>query len=173
MKKRVAFLSLWVLVISTLAVAADLSGTWILDKSKSDPIRMGGRRGGDPGAAPPADISITLEIKQTTGEVVIKRLVTGGGNERPPVEQKFTLDGKENKNPAGMGRGEFTAKAKWESGKLAVDGKQMMQTPNGDMEMILKDEYAVSDDGKILTYTSTRTGRQGEPRTTKQVFNKQ
>jgi hypothetical protein len=172
MRKRLALLSLWALVMSALAMAADLSGTWILDKSKSDPIAMGGRRGGDPGAAP-ADVSITLEIKQSPDEVIINRIMTGGGNERPPLALKFALDGKESKNPSGRGRGEFTAKAKWAGGKLTVDGKQTMPTPNGDVEINLKDEYSVSDDGKFLTYTSTRTGRQGEPRTTKQVYTKQ
>jgi hypothetical protein len=169
MKRRIAVLGLLVLGIALLAVAAaDMSGTWVLDKAKSDPIRMG-RPGGDAGGPPP-DINITLVIKQSASDVAISRTMSMGGNDRT-TDQKFTLDGKESVNPSGGRGGELKAKAKLSDGKLVIEGTQKMSTPNGDVELAVKDEYAVSDDGTVLTLTSTRTTPQGD-RTSKQVYNK-
>ncbi len=168
MKRRIALLGLLALGIALVAVAAsDMSGTWVLDKAKSDPIRMG--RGGDAGGPPP-DVNITLVIKQTADQVAISRTMSMGGNDRT-TDQKFTLDGKESKNPAGGRGGEFIAKAKLSDDKLAIEGTQKMSTPNGDFEIGVKDEYTLSTDGKVLTITSTRSTPQGD-RTSKQVFNK-
>ena len=168
MKQRVAWLSLLALGIALVALAAsDMSGTWLLDKTKSDPIRMG--RGGDAGGPPP-DINITLVINQTAGDISISRTMSMRGNDRTS-EQKFTLDGKESTNPSSMGRGEFKGKAKIDGANLVIEGTQKINTPNGEFEIGVKDEYALSPDGKVLTLTTTRSTPQGD-RTSKQVFNK-
>ncbi len=168
MKQRVALLSLLALSIALVAVAAsDLSGTWILDKAKSDPIRMG--RGGDAGGPPP-DFNVTLIINQTANDVSISRTMSGPRGDRTS-EQKFSLDGKESTNPSAMGRGEFKGKAKFEGANLIIEGTQKVNTPNGEFDIGVRDEYALSSDGKVLTLTTTRSTPQGD-RTSKQVFNK-
>ncbi len=168
MKQRMALLSLLALSIALVAAAAsNMSGTWILDKAKSDPIRMGRR--GDAGGPPP-DFNITLVINQTANDISISRTMSGRGNDRTS-EQKFTLDGKESTNPSSMGRGEFKGKAKFEGTNLVIEGTQKIETPNGEFDIGIRDEYALSGDGTVLTLTTTRSTPQGD-RTSKQVFNK-
>ena len=167
--KRASVRVLLVLGLSSICLAAaDFGGTWVFDKAKSDPIRMG--RGGDAGGPPP-DIEITLTIKQSENELQITRNMTMGSNPPRTADQKFTLDGTENKNPAPMGRGEMVSKSKWNNDVLVIEGSRKVSTPNGDFDIKSKDEYALSEGGKVLTITSTTSSQQGE-RTAKQVFNK-
>lgn len=182
MKRFVLILAAVALCLVLVALAADsktdLSGTWVLDKQKSDPIRFGGRGGaggpggpGGGGGGQPADIDITLVVKQTDNELAVTRKINFNGQERS-IDQKFTLDGSQNTNPAAMGRGEFKSKTKLKKDKLVIEGTQQITTPNGDMEIGSIEEYSLSEDGKILTIKATRSTPQGE-RTSKQVFNKQ
>ncbi len=160
--KRVSFVVFAVTIgLLALAVAAtDFSGTYVRDNSKSDPMMGGGRRGE---GGPPPVVEVTLTIKQAanTFDVTTKR------GDRT-TEAKYTLDGKENKNT--MGRGELVTKSSWDGDKLVVQGSQKFTTPNGEMEMQLKEVYSL--EGNVLTVTSTRNTPQGE-RTSKQVYNKQ
>jgi hypothetical protein len=149
-----------ILVLGLFALAmaaADFTGTWVLDRSKSDP--MGGRGG----QAPPGDVTITLVITQSANDLQITRKMSMGGEERSS-EQKFTLDGKESTTTAMMGRGELVAKTSWNGDVLTIEGIQ--KTQRGEMPM--KQEYSLSEGGKTLTITSTMRDR-----TMKQVYNKQ
>ncbi len=176
MKQRFAFAVLLILGLCIVALAAtDFSGTWALDRSRSDQPQFG--RGG--GGGQRAEMSVTLVIKQTANDLLITRKVSRGGQEMPPSEQKFTLDGKENKNTmqfGGRGGGEgrtseMTTKSKWNGAVLVIEGNRKMSTPNGDFDIGIKDEYALSDGGKTLTITSTMSRPDGD-RTTKQVYTK-
>ena len=158
----------------TAVASPNLTGTWVLDKAKSDPIRMGGpggpggggegRRGGD--------LNLTLVIRQSGNDLHMIRKMSMGTNERPPVEQKYTLDGKETTNPSGGRGGVLTAKANWNKDTLVIQGTQKLSTPNGDFDIDIKTEYTLSADGKTLTIVSTRSTPQGDT-TTKQIYNKQ
>lgn len=168
MMKRNLSLVLLVFGIGLLALAVaapNFSGTWVRDKAKSDPPGMG-RPGGGGGGGQAPDVEITLTIKQdaNTFEVATQR------GDRPPMEAKYTLDGKENSNTTG--RGSTVSKSKWSGDKLTIEGVRKFSGPNGEMEMPFKEEYSLSADGKALTVTSTTTPPQGEPRTSKQVYNK-
>ena len=174
MKRQIAILSAIVICLGLVAFAADgktdFSGTWALDKAKSDPIRMGrGGPGGGGGQAPTIDI--TLVITQTDNQLNVTRKVNFNGQDRS-TEQKFSLDGSENTNPAMMGRGELKSKSKWKKDKLVTEGTQQVTTPNGDFEIGVIEELSLSEDGKVLTIKTTRSTPQGE-NTSKQVFNKQ
>jgi hypothetical protein len=159
MKQVIFRTPILVLGLFALAMAAaDFSGTWVFDRTKSDPMM-----GGPGGQAPPGDMSITLVITQTASELQLTRKMSMGGEERSS-EQKFTLDGKESTTTAMMGRGELVAKASWNGDVLIIEGTQ--KTQRG--EMPVKYEYALSDGGKTLTVTSTM-----RERTMKQVYNKQ
>lgn len=180
MKRFVLILAAAALCLGLVALAADsntdFSGTWVLDKQKSDPVRLGRGGPGGPGGpggggGQPADIDITLVVKQTDNELSVTRKVNFNGQDRS-IDQKFTLDGSQNTNPAAMGRGELKSKTKLKKDKLVIEGTQQVTTPNGDMEIGSVEEYSLSEDGKILTIKSTRSTPQGE-RTSKQVFNKQ
>jgi hypothetical protein len=170
--RKILIAGVLVLGLASLAVAADLTGTWALDKSKSDPIGTGMRGpGGGGGGGTPPEIELSLVIKQSGSELVVGRKMTFNGEARDS-ENKYALDGKESVNPGMMGRGEVKSKARWDGDKLVIESNQVFQTPNGDTrEMKSRDEYALSADGAVLTLTTTRTTPQGE-RTSKQVFNK-
>jgi hypothetical protein len=152
MKRTLILSSLVVLALVAVAVAAtDLSGTWVLDKAKSD-VPMG--RGGQPGQ--PQDI--TLVIKQAGNDLAI---TTKRGEQS--MDAKYTLDGKESKNPAGRG-GEAVSKATAAGDTIVIETTADM----GRGPMTTKAVYALSEGGKVLTVTTTRNDRDS-----KQVFAKQ
>jgi hypothetical protein len=135
---------------------ADLSGTWTLDESKSDPApagRGGGRGGG---------VASKLVIKQTAGELTIESTNAMGTN-----TAVYKLDGSESVNKMAMG--ESKAKASWDAGNLVIAGSQQLQTPNGTFDITTKDIYSVQ--GGVLTVTTTRTTGRGDI-TRKLVYNK-
>jgi hypothetical protein len=167
MKKSTMIAALCVVSIGVAVwalAAPDFSGTWVLDASKSDQMSMGRQGGGSPP-------NITLTLKQSGNELAITRTMEMGGNQRTS-EQKFTLDGKENTNSGMMGRGEMVSKSRWDGDTLVIEGTQKMSSSRGEMEIATKEAFSLSEDGKVLTITTTRTTPQGE-RTTKQVYNKQ
>ena len=183
MKQRIALAVFLLLGLCAIALAAtDFSGTWVLDRARSDQPQMGrqgGGGGGGQGGGPRAEMTVTLVIKQTGNDLSITRKTTMGGQERPATEQKHTLDGKENKNTiqfggrgGGEGRtGEAITKSKWNGATLVIEGNQKMSTPNGDFDIGIKNEYALSEGGKTLTITTTRSQPDGD-RTSKQVYSK-
>jgi hypothetical protein len=171
--------------------APNLSGTWVLDKDKSDSMRPGGPGAGGPGApagvgagtpgaapggpgGPPRDV--TLVIKQSENELAVTQKTVRDGQDAV-TDQKFSLDGKENSNPMPAGRGGqsvLKSKAKWDKEALVIEGSSTVSTPDGEREIKQKLEYSLSADGHVLTLQRTRSGRQGQGDfTVKQVFNKQ
>ena len=168
MTRRTGIAGLWTiaLVMTALAAAPNFSGTWVLDREKSD---LGGRRGGG-GPQGPADV--TLIVKQTDTELTITRKMNMGGEERTS-EAKYTLDGKENSNPGfGRGGGDVVSKTKWEKDKLVTTGKRKVNFQGNEFEVETQEVRSLSADGKTMTVETTTTTPQGD-RTGKQVYNKQ
>lgn len=179
MKKAIWAVALMALGTGTWAFGLDervnLSGTWILDKEKSDPVGMRGfgprGRGREGGGPAPANIDLTVVIEQGENELKVVRKIKLDERERS-VEQRFTFDGQETVNPAAMGRGEMKSKTNWKKDKLLIEGFQTVSTPNGDFELGVKEEFSLSPDAQVLTIRTTRASARGE-NTSKQVFNKQ
>jgi hypothetical protein len=154
------------LVMTALAAAPNFSGTWVLDKEKSDPF-FGGRGGG----AQPGPTDVTLVIKQTDNELLLTRKMNIGGEERTS-ESKYTLDGKENTNPGfGRGGGEVVSKTKWDKDKLVTEGKRKVSFQGNEFEIATREVRSLSADGKTMTVETTSTTPQGD-RTSKQIYNK-
>jgi hypothetical protein len=165
--KRAAVVVIGLLTLGLVGVAQEkpnLSGTWVLDKEKSDPpgMGMGGRGGFNP--------DITLIIEHQEPVLKIKRIVKTERGEQVQ-ELTYTTDGKENVNP-GMRGGEFRSKTKWEKGKLVTKGTQTIQSPMGTMDLEVTETRRLSEDGKTLIIETTTVTPQGEW-TRKQVFVKQ
>jgi hypothetical protein len=186
MKQRTATAVVLLLGLCAIALAAtDFSGTWVLDPARSDQPQMGRQGGGGTGGGSRqgggqrGERTVTLVIKQSGNDLAITQKTTVGGQERPATEQKFTLDGKENKNTIQFpGRGgsegrtsEMVTKSKWNGATLVIDGSQKMSTPNGDFDIGIKNEYALSEGGKTLTITRTQSRPDGDS-TFKQVYTK-
>jgi hypothetical protein len=120
----------------------DFSGTWNLDKEKSEMGSGPGR--GQRMAAP----SMTIDHKDP--ELIIKRKLEFQGEERTQ-ELKYTTDGKPNTNQGFRGR-TINSKTYWEGSKLVTEATR--ETPQGTVET--KEIYSLSDDGKTLTIETSR-----------------
>ena len=159
MKKSCLLFAIVLGVAAVALAAADMSGTWVLDPAKSDPM-MGGRGGarGGGGGAPAGSMEIV--VKQTAADLTVTR--SFGGNS---METKYVTDGAD--HTATSQRGDLKYKAAWGSDGLTVTGTRTTQ--RGDMPM--KEVYSISADGKVLTIASTRRGPDGD-QVNKQVYNK-
>ena len=164
--------------LPALATAAqtDFSGTWLLDKSRSDIQQLGRGRAGGAGNARRADVNLSradqkLIVTQTDAEMTVERLVLMGAQERG-LRQIFRLDGTQTTNQA-AGRGEIKSKAMWKGNLLVIDGTQTMNNQRVQTEVGLKEEWSLSDDGKVLTIKTTRSTARGRARTTTQVYTRQ
>ncbi len=155
MKK--AFLLLVIgLCLVGVALAADFSGTWVLNAEKSDQGRGGGgggRAGGGGGG------------RGMGGEMVITQTATEFSITRGQNETKYVLDGAE--HTLTTQRGETKYKAVLSGDTLALTGTQSF----GGNEMPLNTKYTLSADGKELTVT-TVMNMGGQETTRKQVYDK-
>ena len=160
-------------VIPAAEKAANLSGVWILDPAHNDfrhtskdlpkvqsVIGIGGgtteSRNADDNNAfllelPEARIqNLTLQIRQTDGEVQTMRQFTIDGEERS-VAQKFLLDGSQCINVSSNGQGEFVSRSRWNDNKLINSGAQTTIIGDRSAEMSVEEEYSISKDGTKLT----------------------
>jgi len=177
MRKLVGALTLASALIFALAVHAaapvSFSGTWTLDKSKSQGLnpRMQG-----------AD-SVSWQINQTDKEITIEEKITGGqmtggpggGGGRGMMggggPRTYNLDGSEVTGETG--RGKFARKASWSGdGKaLELTSKTTFQGGEGEMTLTSSDKLQLSADGKSLTVTRHSESPRG-PQDSTLVFNK-
>jgi hypothetical protein len=136
--------------VAVAVAAPDFSGTWVLDRAKSDVSQGGGK---------PSQVQdVTMIIKQSGNGLVITTKLQEG-----LWDAEYSLDGKETKNRSARGR-ESVSKANLQGNNLVIE--TTMDIDSG--PATTKAVYSLSDGGKVLTVTSTR----GE-NTSKQVFNKQ
>jgi hypothetical protein len=141
----------------------DFSGTWVLDREKSDPPGMGPGGGQGPGASLTGDITIT--ITQTANELKIQRELPSGR-----MTSTYALDGTESKNTGPRG-GETRSKSHWDGDKLLTEGQQTMNGPDGQVTIDFKEVRRLDNDGKNMVVDSTRTSPRGT-QTRKTVFNR-
>jgi hypothetical protein len=131
----------------------NFSGTWKLNGSKSDYGPM------------PAPEKYISKIKHEDPKLEISSDVSGQQGEYT-AETKYTTDGKECANTIRN----FSMKStlKWDGDALTFDSKADF---NGN-EILFKDKWSVSTDGKTLTIDRHITAPQGDL-DQKQVFDKQ
>ncbi|MDP2321255.1 MAG: hypothetical protein Q8O42_18175 [Acidobacteriota bacterium] len=125
-----------------VAQAPDLSGTWVLDKAKSQVVATAGFTGLISAGAP-----ATLHITQpANGSVVVESQV----NEQ---HVRIYKPGGQTSTPAGQG-GAVTMTTRWDGRTLVSEGA--MKAPNGDTTTV-KEVMSLSADGKVLTVQITTT----------------
>ena len=155
MRTRLLALASSIFLVAGAAIFAqggkpDLSGTWNLDKEKSE---MGGGPGGGQRMVSP---SMTIEHKDP--QLTIKRKFEFQGEERTR-ELKYTTDGKPNTNEGFRGRS-MKSKTFWEGDKLVIETTR--ETQQGNLET--KEVYSLSNDGKTLTIEMSRKDAGGSSR---------
>ena len=141
---------------------ADFSGNWKLNVEKSDPMG-GGPGGGGGGGGGGGMASAITTITQAAGKLTIEVKV----GDQPPRVSNYNLDGSESVNTTQ--RGESKSKVSWDGANLVITTESAF---NGNT-FTTKSVRSLSADGKTMTVTTTRPGRDGGETTTKQVYDKQ
>jgi hypothetical protein len=159
----------------------NFSGSWTLDREKSDLGNFGGeaqrpseRKGGNPserggsrmGGPGMGRTPMSLVIEHEEPRIVIKRKMIVEGEERVQ-ELNYTTDGKSNTNEGFRGM-QVESKTHWEKDRLVT--KSSMETPRGPME--ITEVRSLSDNGATLTVEVTTKGGPREG-TRKLVYKKE
>lgn len=146
MKRSLVFLSMFsVLMVgfwSVGAAATDFSGTWMLDKAKSEGLQ--GRS---------ANLDQTWVVTQDAKTFNVEATFSGGDQTPPPQKRSYNLDGTETTvDVTGQMPGKATMKAKWQG-----DGKILelsrVQTGNfqgNDVKITTTEHWELADGGKTL-----------------------
>ena len=159
---KALLLSLCLLACAAAAAAADdkkkarpdFSGTWELDRSKSDFGLFRDR--------PISKADSTLVITHRDPELKIARTLRLNGQQETK-EFTYYTDERGETNPAAVGAGEIKSKTKWDGDKVAARAKMTWPGQNGaaGYEMDLTQKWQVSSDGRTLTNTTLITNRTG------------
>jgi hypothetical protein len=144
------------LMVSSLSFgqgAANFSGSWAYNESKSTVGEGGGRM-----------ISRTLVIAQDASALSLERAFTGQDGTERKMSEKYTLDGKESVNP--VFNTQKKSKAVWSADKKALTVSSVMVFEmNGESNEIKTVEvYKLS--GTEMTIDSQSTSSMGERKST-------
>jgi hypothetical protein len=127
----------------------DLSGTWTLDKSKSDFGPFQNR--------PIAKADATLVVAHHDPELRLTRTLSLEGQQQSK-EFAYYTDERGETNPAAIGGGEVKSKTKWDGDKVVAHASIKRDGPRGSYEIDTTERWQVSGDGKTLTQTTTISG---------------
>jgi hypothetical protein len=132
----------------------DFSGTWELDRSKSDFGLFRDR--------PLSKADATLVIAHRDPELKITRTLKL--NDQQEVKEfSYYTDERGETNPATIGAGEVKSKTKWDGDKVAAHAKMSWPGQGGGAgyELDVMQKWQVSSDGKTLTNTTVITNQMG------------
>ncbi len=142
----------------------DLSGTWVLDKSKSD--------FGPFDSSPVTKADVTLVISHREPEFRVTRRTSLNGRTETQ-ELAYYTDERGEKNPSVFGKVGLESKTKWEGSRLVARSVVMRKSPSGDPVRIESIErWQFSSDGRTLTQSITIEAPFGT-QSIKQVYNRQ
>ena len=132
----------------------DFSGTWQLDRSKSD--------FGEWSDKPLAKADSTLVVEHRDPELKVRRTLSLNGQEEVKDFAYYT-DERGETNQATLGVGEVKSKTKWDGDKVVSEAQIKRRGQSGPYELNVTQKWQVSSDGKTLTNTtniSNETGAQ-------------
>ena len=146
MKKSLVLLSLFsVLMVgfwSVGAAATDFSGTWSLDKAKSEGLQ-----------GQTASIDQTWVVTQDAKTFTVETSFSGGEQPRPPQKRSYNLDGSEiTTDVTGRMTGKATTTAKWQGdGKiLELNEVRKVNIQGNDVTITTTEHWELADGGKTL-----------------------
>lgn len=156
MKHIIATAGAAALVITLCMIAvsakADFSGTWILDKTKSEGL--------------PPGMDQTMTVVQTGDKLSLEtKLVTEQGEQ--VIADSYMLDGKEAeftpKTPGGQsGKGKRTAKWTADGNGIEVNENSTFDGPEGAVTIQMTRLWTLSADGKTLQIDLAAEGPNGK-----------
>ena len=144
----------------------DLSGTWVLDRSKSN---YGDARG--------RNISkddVTLVITHRDPELRFTKTVVNEGRQETK-EYVYYTDGRGETNPMYYGSGEVDSKTRWDGDRLetlATLARVGRANQGAGYYLAMEAKWRLSDDGRTLTHTnySVNPGEEGGSQETRLVY---
>ncbi len=150
--------TLWASLSVWAADKPSFTGTWEMNKAKSDFGQM-----------PPQMVpdKLTQKIAQKAEAELRVESTTVGERGTASTDMKYKLDGSESSNKNQMG--EVKSVAKWDGSAIAISSKREVQG----MSISLSEKWEVSADGKTMTVNRTMTGTPMGDVVTKTVFDKQ
>jgi hypothetical protein len=171
MKRLMMLVSALSLAVGTALACAqgktNFSGTWLLDKSRSDLSALSGM-GEDAEKAQNATVTMVV-VHQEPNLKVTRTLKTDEGEKTQT--QTYHTDGTETTN-AGPRGGPIVSKASWEGNNLVIVSTRTMTILWKDVSVQGKTIWSLSPDGKTLLVDSHVHSPRGEQRF-KGVFDKQ
>lgn len=147
-----SMLLLMIFAMANAASKANFSGTWVMDKSKSEGL--------------PPEMEQTMVVTQE-GEKLSLETTLITGDQRQTVKDSYTLNGvAESFTPrlggGATGKGNRTAKWSADGNGIEVNEDAKIETPDGEVSTIMKRKWALSADGKTLTIELQFNGPNGE-----------
>jgi hypothetical protein len=146
MKRSVVFLSLFCLLMvgfwSVSAAPANFSGTWSLDKSKSEGLQ--GRM---------ANVDQTWVVTQDAKTFTIEKSFSGGEQPIPSQKSAYNLDGSETSmDMTGRMPGKAALKAKWQGDGTILELNSVLKTnvQGNDVTITTTEHWELADGGKTL-----------------------
>jgi len=135
--------------------AANFSGSWAFNESKSNLGEGGGRM-----------VSQTLVIVQDAATFSLERAFTGQDGTERKMSEKYTLDGKESVNPVFNTTKKSTAIWSADKKSLTVSSIMVFEMNGENNEIKMIEVYKLSDSEKTLTIDSQATSSMGERKAT-------
>ena len=140
------------LCITAAAAKVDFSGTWTLDKSKSEGL--------------PPGMDQIMTVVQTGDKLSLETKLTTEQGEQV-VPDSYILDGKEvdftPKTPGGQsGKGKRIAKWGADGNSIEVSENSTFDTPEGAINLQATRKWMLSTDGKTLQIDMTIDGPNGK-----------
>jgi hypothetical protein len=146
MKRSLVLLSLFsVLMVGFWSVGAagtDFSGTWVLDKAKSEGLQ-----------GQMANIDQTWVVTQDAKSFTVETSFSGGEQPRPPQKRSYNLDGSETTmDVTGRMPGKATMTAKWQGDGKILELNQVTKAnvQGNDITITTTEHWELSDGGKTL-----------------------
>lgn len=156
MSSRIMSLSLAAYFVLALGIGAgaltqkpDFTGTWVLDKSKSEGI--------------PPGLEQTVKVVQSGDKIDVETKSVSDQGEQT-INSSYTLDGKEAEvtlpgpMPGSTAKGKQTAKWSADGNVFESEDVGTFDTPYGPATIKTKRTWRLSADGKTLTIELTREG---------------
>jgi hypothetical protein len=143
---------LMIFAIANAASKVNFSGTWVMDKSKSEGL--------------PPEMEQTMVVTQE-GEKLSLETTLITGEQRQTVQDSYTLNGvAENFTPrlggGATGKGNRIAKWSADGNGIEINEDAKIETPDGEVGTTMKRKWALSADGKTLTIELQFNGPNGE-----------
>ena len=157
MKRSLTVLSLFCALMigfwSVSAAPTDFSGTWSLDKAKSEGLQ-----------GQMASIDQTWVVTQDAKTLNLEIKFSGGAQEMPSQKRTYNLDGSPTEVEMGGQRpGKATLKAKWQGdGKtLELTSERNINVQGNDVKVTTTDHWELADGGKTLKVHRVSESPQG------------